>query len=177
MPDNKDKKNKNNKGKASKTPIETAYAYLGSRMRTAAETEKHLRDKGYSDTEIRRTIDELLELGYLDDYQFALRYYEYNREKRRGSLRGARELAAKGVDAETVRNAREDFLYENGVDEFADALAVASREFELKNPAAFDDRAAGSVARKLENRGFERDIIFRVLDRLRTEYSDGGNEL
>ena len=173
MPDNTKKKSSS---KPAKTPLETAYSYLGSRMRTIAETEKHLRDKGFADSDIQKTIRELIDLGYLDDYQYALRYYEYNREKRRGSLRGARELAAKGVDAETVRNAREDFLYENGVNEFEDAMYVAGRELELKNTRKFDDKAAASLARKLENKGFERDIIFRVLDRLRTEYSAGDGE-
>ena len=163
--------------KSSKTALETAYSYLANRMRTVRETEKHLADRGFSPDEIGETIDELNDLRYLDDYQYALRYYEHNREKRRGSLRAARELAEKGVDQETIRNAREDFLFAGKVDEFEDALEAARRELLLKSsgpvsddaiPPA-DDKAAARIARMLENRGFARDIIFRVLDRIRRQ--------
>lgn len=165
MTDNRS--NKTNK-KNTKSAAETAYAYLASRMRTSSEVAKHLADKGYESGEIQETINDLIGMRYIDDYQYALRYYEYNREKRRGSLRAARELAEKGIDQETIRNAREDFLFEGGIDEFEDALAVARRELENKS---YDDeaKARAAIGRRLENRGFARDIIFRVLDRIRTE--------
>lgn len=166
-----------------KSAIEEAYSYLSTRMRTAAEVESRLRDKGYSGEEISDAVRELTEMKYLDDYQYALRYFEYNREKRRGSARAARELAAKGVDAETVRNAREDYLYTEKVDEFADALEVAEKELALKagngladeaegSGVEFDDRLSSRIARKLDGKGFERGDIFRVLEELRRRYGD-----
>ncbi len=156
-------------GKNNRTALETAYAYLANRMRTVHETEQHLRGKGYTEEEITEAINDLIGLRYLDDYQYALRYYEYNREKRRGTMRAARELAEKGVDDETVRNAREDFIYSSGIDEFEDALDIAKRELELRNiePGDADEKTSASIARKLENRGFARDIIFKVLGRIR----------
>jgi SOS response regulatory protein OraA/RecX len=122
--------------------------------------------------EIRDAVDELTSMRYIDDYQYALRYYEYNREKRRGSGRAARELAEKGIDSETIRNAREDFLYSENVDEYADALSVAEKEMELR-PAGetFDDKLSAKIGRKLDGRGFERGDIFKVLDELRRKYS------
>ena len=104
-------------------------------------------------------------MRYLDDYQYALRYYEYNREKRRGSGRAAGELAEKGVDPETIRNAREDFLYSEKVDEYEDALAVALKELELKPGTG--EKAMARIGRKLDGRGFARSDIFRVLEELR----------
>ena len=65
---------------------------MANRMRTAFEVRKHLKDKEYPADEIEAAIAELIELKYLDDYQFALRYYEYNREKKRGTLRAEREI-------------------------------------------------------------------------------------
>lgn len=167
------RKNSKSNNKPAKSALETAYTFLASRMRTVAETENHLKDMGFSEGEIQEAVNDLIGLRYLDDYQYALRYYEYNHERRRGTARAARELAAKGVDSETIRNAREDFLYAGGIDEYEDALYVAKRELELRNKAEFDDKTAGSIARKLENRGFERDIIFRVLDRLRSGCAGG----
>ena len=180
--DNNMSKDKKEDKQASKTPLETAYAYLGPRMRTSAEVSRHLKDKGYSPEECAETVRELTGLGYIDDYQYALRYFEYNKEKRRGSLRAERELAEKGVDTETIRNAKEDFFYSSGTDENEDALNIARRELEIKLsdrkdiPAVFDERMAAAVARRLQNRGFARDTIFRVLDRLRSEYSGKNDE-
>lgn len=165
-----------------KSAIEAAYSYLASRMRTRAELENHLRDKGYDAGEITDAVNELIGMRYIDDYQYALRYYEYNREKRRGSLRAARELAGKGVDAETIKYAREDFLYAQQVDEYSDALAAALKELQMRSSDALtadsgeepevrmDDKAAVRIARMLDNRGFERSDIFRVLDELRRRY-------
>lgn len=185
---------KDNKSGTNKSALETAYGYLASRMRTVQETRKHLKDKGYDAAEIDETIADLRKLSYLDDYQYALRYYEYNREKHRGSLRAMRELQEKGVDADTAENAREDFLYENKVDEFMDALEVSLKTMALSMPdngqagdgdeavtfggmLAADDRLAAKLARKLETRGFARGDIFRVLDRIRQmDYGVNGEE-
>ena len=160
--------------------METASAYLANRMRTVFEVRKHLKDKEYPAEEIDETIDELIELKYLDDYQFAIRYYEYNREKKRGSLRAERELAEKGVDKETIRNAKEDFLYEQKIDEYEDALAIARREVFVPNDIygekdivkELDERLSAKIARKLESKGFSRGDIFRVLDTLRRETAE-----
>lgn len=169
------KKNEN-KAKPDKTALETAVAYLATRMRTTTEVERHLAEKGYRRDEIQDAVNELIGRRYLDDYMYALRYFEYNREKKRGSLRAVRELGEKGLDSETIRNAREDFLYENRVDEFQDAVDFAVKELALRNTGAygdegfgeFTDKLAASIARKLETKGFSRDVIFKVLDRLRS---------
>ena len=161
---------KDNK-KSEITAMEAAAKYLSGRMRTVLEVKNHLSTKGYKADEIDETVNDLIGLRYLDDYQYALRYYEYNREKHRGSLRAARELAEKGVDPETVRYAREDFLYSNKVDEYEDALNVALSEISLK-PAgtSYDEKLSAKIARKLDGKGFSRGDIFRVLDELRRRY-------
>lgn len=175
---------KDTEKKNRKTAIESAYAFLASRMRTTEEVRKHLEGKEYAREEINDTINELIGMRYLDDYLYALRYYEYNHEKKRGVLRAERELAEKGIDRETVRNAREDFLYENKVNEFEDALDIALKEVFVPSDIygappvmkTFDDRLSAKIARKLEGKGFSRSDIFRVLDSLRKESSEYGNE-
>ncbi|MBE6019810.1 MAG: hypothetical protein E7230_05735 [Clostridiales bacterium] len=169
----REEKEKENK----KTALETAYAYLASRMRTSAEVRKHLESKEYPDTEITEAINDLIGLRYLDDYLYALRYYEYNREKRRGVLRAERELLEKGVDKDTARNAKEDFLYEQKVDEFEDALEIARREVHVPSDVygeaprvrEIDDRLIAKIARRLEGKGYSKGDIFRVLDVIRRE--------
>lgn len=168
--DNKGKKNK-------KSAVEAAYAFLAARMRTTEEVRNHLKSKAYDDEEITDAVNELIGMRYLDDYLYALRYYEYNREKKRGVLRAERELLEKGIDKETAGNAKEDFLYEQKVDEFEDALAIARKEVYIpsdvygEEPHAreIDERLSARIARKLENKGFSKGDIFRVLDRIRQD--------
>ena len=170
---NKEKKNK-------KTALEAAYAFLATRMRTTAEVRKHLETREYSDDEITETINELIGMRYIDDYLFALRYYEYNHEKKRGVLRAERELAEKGVDRETARNAKEDFLYEQKVNEFEDALDIALKEVFVPSDIygeppvmkTVDERLTAKIARKLEGKGFSKSDIFRVLDSIRREAAE-----
>ena len=166
--------------KNKKTAAEAAYAFIAARMRTAEEVRKHLKGKGYPEKEISEAVNDLIGMRYLDDYQFALRYYEYNREKKRGVLRAERELAEKGIDRETIRNAKEDFLYEQKVDEYEDALEIARKDVftssgtygEPLKAREIDDRLTAKIARKLEGRGFSKGDIFRVLDAIRREAAE-----
>lgn len=171
MTDNtKEKKN-------SKSALEAAYTYLGSRMRTVEEVRRYLKTKDYSEEEVTDAVNELIGMRYLDDYLYALRYYEYNHEKKRGVQRAERELAEKGVDRETIRNAREDFLYEQQVDEYSEALSIARTEIyrpsdvygEAPVLREIDDRLTAKIARKLESKGFSRSDIYRVLDEIRRQ--------
>lgn len=177
-------KNNNQKKENRKSASETAYTFLASRMRTTEEVRRHLESKEYTEQEITEAVNELIGMRYLDDYLFSLRYYEYNREKKRGVLRAERELLDKGIDKETARNAKEDFLYEQNVDEFEDALEIARKELyvpsdnysEAPRVREADDRLTAKIARKLESRGFSKNDIFRVLDSIRRESkSDTGD--
>ena len=171
MDDNtREKKNK-------KSAAEAAYSFLASRMRTTEEVRRHLESKEYGKDEITETINDLIGMRYLDDYLYSVRYYEYNREKKRGVLRAERELLEKGIDKETAHIAKEDFLYEQKVDELEDALEIARKEVyvpsdvygEAPRMREVDDRLAAKIARKLETKGFSRGDIFKVLDRIRRE--------
>ena len=171
------KKMADKKDKQKKTAFEAACSYLSNRMHTTAEVRKHLESREYGEEEITEAVNELIGLRYLDDYLYAARYYEYNREKKRGVKRAERELMEKGIDHETVRNAKEDFLYEQGVDEYSDALEIARGEVFTKKDVygdavivkELDDRLRARIARKLESKGFSRSDIYRVLDTLRRE--------
>ena len=146
--------------------MEAASAYLANRMRTVSEVRKYLKEKEYDEAEAEAAITELTDLGYLDDYLYAERYYEYNREKRRGIRRAAGELAERGVDELTIKNAGEDFLYENNVDEYEDALYVAKRVAEGRE---IDDKLLAKIARKLEAKGYSGSDIIRVLSAIRKD--------
>lgn len=155
-------KKKENKPK--KTAMDVAAAYLATRMRTVAEVRQHLKDKEFSEKEIDETITDLIGLRYLDDYAYAIRYYEYNTAKHRGSRRAMRELEQKGVDKETIKFALEDYLYDSKVDEYKMALEIAAGEAEEK---AVDDKLIAKVARKLDSRGYAQGDIIKVMSEMR----------
>lgn len=168
-------KKKQGKMQKQKTAMEAAFAYLANRMRTISDTRNHLQQKGYPDDEISETINELRELRYLDDYYYALRYFEYNHSKHRGSLRAIRELEEKGISDEIIRNAREDYFYENKIDEYAEALELARKEiFYLSEDGRgciikrkIDDKLVAKIGRKLERNGFCTEHIYRVIYEIR----------
>ena len=151
--------------KVKKSAMEVASDYLANRMRTVSEVRKRLQEKEFDETEIEETINDLIGLRYLDDYEYAKRYYEHNAEKKRGSFRAMRELEEKGVDKETVKFALEDFKFESKVDEYKVALAVA--ENEIENAKIIDEKLVAKIGRNLNMRGFRKDDIFRVLEKVR----------
>ena len=150
--------------KNKKTAMEAASAYLANRMRTVQELRKYLKEKEYDTSEIDATVDELISLHYLDDNLYAERYYEYNREKKRGIKRAAAELKERGVDEAVIKNAGEDFLYNNKVDEYEDALSVGLKVAEGRK---VDDKLVAKIARKLEAKGYGGGDILRVLETIR----------
>lgn len=148
-----------------KSAMEVASAYLANRMRTIQEVRRHLTEKEFGEDEIDETIQDLIGLRYLDDYNYAKIYYERNTEKHRGGLRAMRELEEKGVDKETIKFALEDYLYEAQIDEFKMALEIARKV--AGDADEIDDKLVAKVARKLEGAGFARSDIFKVLEEMR----------
>lgn len=83
--------------------MEAAAAFLAVRPRSVAETRRRLRHLGYRHALVEQVIDQLLEMGYLDDEQFAQAWIESrDRARPRGEAALRRELALKGVPRETV---------------------------------------------------------------------------
>ncbi len=153
------------KGTKKKPAIDVAADYLSHRMRTTHEVIKRLREKEYREEEIQEAIASLTSFKYLDDYEYARRFFEYNGSKHRGAKRAVRELAEKGVSSETIQLALEDYEYESDVDELAEARLIA--EAEASKGQEIDERMIARVARRLESRGFKHDDIYKIMAEMR----------
>ena len=151
---------------------EEAARYLARRMRTTAETERHLAECGYTSEEIAETVDSLMALHYLDDREYAMVFFAYSREKYRGRLRIMRELRERGIGGETAEFAWEDFIAEDGRSEEDVALAFGRKALALtEHEGAPERKDIVKIGKKLEQRGFSQDVIFHVMDKLgRTEF-------
>lgn len=154
------------KRKKRKTAKEELTRYLGTRMRTVEESRRHLREKEYDEGEIREALDRFLQLGYLDDADYCKVYCAQAFGKCRGRRRIENELRQRGVDLETIRNAVEDYIYEENVDEMALARKLTSRCLEgCEMPP--DQRMVAKVARKLEQQGYSTSIILSMLNEIK----------
>ena len=88
-----------------KTCMETALNKLNYRMRTEGELRKTLEELDYSGDEIRDTLDELKDFGYLDDLRYSKEFLRNSRKKSWSLSRIRRALREKGVDPEVIDNA------------------------------------------------------------------------
>jgi regulatory protein len=85
---------------------DAAAKFLSVRPRSVAETRRRLRHLGYRQDLVDRVVEQLGELGYLDDAAFARAWVESrDRARPRGSVALRRELALKGVDRSVIDEA------------------------------------------------------------------------
>ncbi|MCF0141484.1 MAG: regulatory protein RecX [Mogibacterium sp.] len=153
--------------KEKRSAFDAAADYLSRRARTCKETRDYLRKKEYSEEEISEAVNKLLEYEYLDDADYAKRYFEYGYSRMKGRRKIEAELMEKGVEASVIANACEDYFYENGAREYENALEIAQAEYERSGKNEADEKLVGKVARKLESKGYRTDDIYKVIAEMR----------
>jgi regulatory protein len=85
---------------------DAAAKFLAVRPRSVAETRRRLRHLGYRHDLVDRAVQQLADLGYLDDAAFARAWIESrDRARPRGAVALRRELALKGVDRSVIDEA------------------------------------------------------------------------
>jgi regulatory protein len=149
--------------------VQASLRLLSVRPRSRRELRDRLRRKGFRQPAIEAAVDRLLRWGYLDDADFARQWIAQRQATRpRGRRLLEVELRAKGIDPEAVSEAVEAA----GLDEETTALRVASKYRERLaglDPLTRQRRLAGV----LQRRGFDWEVIRRVLDAIDRE---GGTE-
>ncbi|HEV2294801.1 MAG TPA: RecX family transcriptional regulator [Tepidisphaeraceae bacterium] len=142
--------------------FDQATRYLGQRLHTRAELHRKLMRREYGERIISDVLDQLEQLGYVDDKRFATaKALSAAQHKHHGKRRAAVELIKAGVKGETARRALEE------VYEAHDSLAVARQLAEKQAPSL--RRLDGVVARRrligmLLRGGFTYDEIRPVID-------------
>ena len=136
------------------TALQKAYRYLGHRDRTVAELRKHLLAKGVPEEIAEAALDELGELGYVDDARFARQFAEDRRNLDAwGGERIERRLLDLGVDRELVAAA----VAAGGEGELDAAVELLRRRFPA--PPATErerERALGLLVR----RGYDLELAY-----------------
>jgi len=141
-----------------------ALGALARRMRSVAEMKRLLRQRVEMETEIGRTLVELVtrrlkDQGYLNDAKYAAAYSAFRRDNEKfGRRRVSTDLKVKGVVGEVLDKAIESVYAE--VDEEKQAREYLRRK-RLKKPQ--DKKQAARVFRQLMRAGFGSKTIFKIL--------------
>jgi regulatory protein len=143
---------------------EYAVGALARRMRSIAELKRLLRQRVDVDTEIGKTLVELVvrrlkDQGYLNDAKYAAAYSTFRRDNEKfGRRRVVTELKVKGVHGEVIEKAIDAAFAE--VDEEKQAREYLRRK-SLEKP--INKKDAARIFRQLMRAGFGAKTIFRIL--------------
>lgn len=135
---------------------------MATRARTRAEVEAHLSRKGWSSSAVRRALQSLDRLGYIDDLELArLSADRYLLDLGWGPAKVAWELTRRGVPEEMVRQA----LAESQATIPVEELARRALERRFRPASERKSRAHRMKAfRFLVARGFDPAVAGAVLD-------------
>ena len=144
--------------------FDKAVALLALRARSARDLRTALRRRGAVAADANAVVDQLQELGLVNDAAFALAVAQ-GRANSTGmsSRRVSQVLVRKGIDARLAAEAAREVF--EGVDETEAARAIAERR--LRTLGRLDD----AVRRRrlhafLARRGFSSDVVRRVLEQV-----------
>jgi len=141
-----------------------AIGALARRMRSVAELKRLLRNRVDTETEIGRTLIELVtrrlkDQGYLNDAKYAAAYSTYRRDNEKfGRRRVVTDLKTKGVVGDVLEKAVDASFAE--VDEEKQAREYLRRK-RLVKPQG--QRQAARIFRQLMRAGFGSKTIFKIL--------------
>src|ERR1700732_3653901 len=143
-----------------------ALGALGRRMRSVAELKHLLRNRVEADTEIGRTLVELIvvrlkDQGYLNDAKYAAAFSSYRRDNEKfGRMRVVNDLKAKGVHGDVIEKAVSSVYDEVKEEHLTRDYRTRKR---LQRPKKKDQNQTARIFRQLMRAGFGSKTIFTIL--------------
>ena len=140
-----------------------ALKYLAYRDHTVYEMSKHLKEKEFNQIEIDKVVSDLLELKYLDDYNYCRKYMPYAAGKGKGKEKIKLELVQKGVDREIIGKAMIDEESEGELLSISELeRALFQGEKALSNQE-INEKMLAKVGRRLSTLGYSTDVVYKVM--------------
>lgn len=137
-----------------------ALKLLSYRGRSERELINRLSIKGYTDEEIKRSLEELKDIGLIDDRKIALDFKNYAKEtKKLGSMGIRNFLLSRGISADVIEE-----IYDDN-DEEEDAYKLIQKR--IRNLE--DEKAKKRIYSLLQRRGYSFETIRKVLRRFYNE--------
>jgi regulatory protein len=153
--------------------LDKALDLMAVRARSTRDLTMRLRRHAAGDTDIAWVVGRLTAQGYLDDAVFARQLAESRARSQGASRRAIRdELQRKGISAETARSVIAEVAEEVELDDLAAARRAAVRRIRAMRSVDPPSRRRRLYA-FLARRGYEADVITRVLAELLREDGEG----
>lgn len=144
-----------------------ALKYLSYRSRTENEMNRYLAEKEYSLEAIQKVIERLIELNYLNDYEYARRYIEITGENKAMSSDMIKSyLKQRGISSEVIKEA----LEASEVDELEHCIRVLKKKVKEKEYLS-DNQQRIKLKSYLFRKGFRIEMIHKAIDCLHREFS------
>jgi len=143
---------------------EYAIGALARRMRSVAELKRLLRNRVEAETEIGKTLVELVivrlkDHGYLNDARYAAAYSSFRRDNEKyGRRRVITDLKVKGVHSEVIEKAVASAYEDVNEEKLARDYLKRKRYNKPK-----DQKQAARIFRQLTRAGFGSKTIFTIL--------------
>lgn len=135
-----------------------AVSFLAMKLRTAYEVSQKLSDMGYGEATIEKVIDNLKEINYIDDYNYACKYIsEKSKLKPKSVKLLSMELKQKGITDDIINNTFENFE----LDEGEVALELLRKRF--SKYTVFDEKMIQKMKTFLAGRGFSYSQISKAV--------------
>ena len=149
-----------------KKVLSSAYAFIARRPHGTKELEKKLLDKGFDTDLVNIVIEELLEKGFLNDYDVAYRWAESRiKNKLWGKAKLYTFLREKNIEKDVVDRVQQEVWEEFSEEETA-RKAVDKRFSSVIQPAQ------SKILSFLKSRGFSSGVIYRIVKDVSPEYQD-----
>lgn len=148
----------------SKSVNEVAIAALARREHSELEMRRKLKQKGFSEEDINRSVGQLIENNLLSDERFTESYINMRRQRGYGPLRIAQELRERGIDESLAS----DFIDRNN----PEWRQLMRQQYARKygQVVAEDYAEKAKRARYLQSRGFPLDWVLKLNSMEEFEY-------
>lgn len=130
-----------------------ALAVISQKNVSAKLLSDTLLQKGYDEAVVCEVINEFTELGYIDDFNYAMLFMEHAAEKLWGPKKIVYELTQKGVDRNTIEDAMSESTLP-GAEEIAGYMAQKYSGEDIS-----DYKVKQRITRFFASRGFDFNVI------------------
>lgn len=150
---------------------DSAYRILARRLHSSKELKQKLLLKKIQQDIVNKVIEEFKEKQFLNDDEFAKSFVQEKLKKgKTGINKLSLELSKKGINKELKENILHNIdsstFYEN-------ALALAKKKLEfIKQKESDNKKIFSKIANYLTSKGFEYDIIWKVIKNLQIDIEE-----
>ena len=150
--------------------LNKAIKLCSRQARTEFQIRQSLAKSAYSACDIDCAVENLIEMGYINDRDYAERYLEILVGKKRGRRRILNDMKRHGIDSALAeKTVAEGYLPE---DERENAEAAARKALSKMPESREKRKVRDSLYRHLTSQGYGYDITSAVMDKMMEERED-----